>query len=297
MAINFNGKSKIMKKTLILLLLSVSLLSAGRPDQIEQEYGGQMVSFPEMQAFVKKGANLRILDDNRPVAFVFPDGEMALTRGLLYQVRNESELKSLIRRAQEAPKRGEMQEVAFQAMENGESSAEFKRVFISFWETRDAYALLDKGFEACEIGEYEEALWLAETALGSLPEEPHHLRLLATASDGVGNSSGALIELKKALRLNPNYYGYYLQRGLLFQKLGLPEGAKTDFIESNKLYPTEEADYNLGKIALFEGHYDQAIHYFDRGQATGYHFMAQMMKSLSDRFSCQEAHKVDRKEA
>lgn len=275
-----------LKKFLFLSILFFSASGFAAPftraELIEQEYGGEMVTFSEMQAFIKQKADCRIMDDGRPAAFL-SGGELFITRGMLYQLNNESELDALLKSA--AVK--EDCEISFQPVENGASSSDFKAVFAPFMEGKEAYLSLARGFKACELGNYEEALCLGERVLAALPEEPHHLRLLATASAGVGNSPGALIELKKALRLNSNYYGYYLQRGMLFYKSGLAEAAKIDLLECLARYPSELAYLYLGKIALLEGHNEEAMRYFDlspnQPETANYRVMAKVMASLSDR--------------
>jgi lipoprotein NlpI len=73
-----------------------------------------------------------------------------------------------------------------------------------------------------------------------------------------------------------------LERGVIFYKLGVIDGAKTDFLESNKLYPTEKATLYLGKIALLEGNYEKAVRYFNQTPETGanYRAAAQMLAAL-----------------
>lgn len=256
---------------IFLLAVAISPLGANEPKPVftplqltEQQYGGVMVTFPEVLDYVKKtaasyGMELCIFDDWRVLAWKFSKNELALTRGFLYDIKNEEELKKLFQSAAELEG---VQELALQQIPEGKSSKEFTAAFTPFAKTRAAFLALSEGFKECERGHFEEALCLAERVLGDLPEEPHHLRLLATASVGIGNCPGALIELKKALRLNPNYHGYYLQRGLLFEKLGLMDGAKIDFRETLLLYPSEEAYYHLGMIAIKEQRYEDATHFF-----------------------------------
>jgi len=69
--------------------------------------------------------------------------------------------------------------------------------------------------------------------------------------------------------LEPDYFQTRFYRGVVQHKLKNYDSARVDFEASNKLLPTQQADYFLGEISLQKKQYRQALGYFQRVQQAG----------------------------
>lgn len=120
-------------------------------------------------------------------------------------------------------------------------------------ETKGAYEDLDKGYEALLKGKVEKAYKLAESGIDIEPREAHLYNLKGKAELKMDRPYDALRSFNKAIALNNHYFDFYLQRGLLEEKLGDDAAAKRDLARSQELLPSAEAYYSLGEIALRAG--------------------------------------------
>lgn len=115
-------------------------------------------------------------------------------------------------------------------------------------ERAPAYALYEKGLKALEDQNAEEAYRLAEQARLRLPEEAQFSGLKARALQSMGRNRDALEAWNEALRRQPGWFYYWLQRGLLQEKLGDKARAKADLEQSRRLLPTEAAEAGLRRV-------------------------------------------------
>lgn len=108
------------------------------------------------------------------------------------------------------------------------------------WEP--AYAAYDEGVEALMKREDAgAALDKAREALALLPREALFQGLVARAQRKRGNEREALEAWDRAVELNPDWFYFHLERGLLHEALGNAAAAKRDLRKSQSLLPTEKA--------------------------------------------------------
>ncbi len=72
----------------------------------------------------------------------------------------------------------------------------------------------------------------------------------------------AITNYDRAVARDPEYYAYYLGRGMARAEQEQRDGAKADFNRSLKLLPTTIAYLELGKIAEAEGNREAAEQYY-----------------------------------
>jgi tetratricopeptide (TPR) repeat protein len=130
-------------------------------------------------------------------------------------------------------------------------------------QTKPAYEAHDKGRKALSDGKPEEALALARKALKMEPKEALFHALRGDVRYMQKNYRDALINYNRAIEKNPTFFHFFVQRGLTKEKLGDPNGAKTDLNNSLKMLPTATAYKALGDIALAQGDRQTAVKYYE----------------------------------
>lgn len=130
--------------------------------------------------------------------------------------------------------------------------------------TELAYRDLDDGYAALQRGQFAEALEFAESGMQIVPYEAHLYNLQGKALRMQGDWQGAMHAFSEAIRYNPEYFDFYLQRGLLKLKLGDYMSARADLLRSEQLLPSAQGEYALGMIALHNGQRRQAVIHFQR---------------------------------
>ena len=126
----------------------------------------------------------------------------------------------------------------------------------------DAYAAYDQAIALASKKETTVALKRVDRAIALEPSEPRFYGLKANIQRINKAYRDALESYDSAVRLDENYYEYYLGRGLTYSKLGNSEKARTDLERSNQLLPTSVATNELGTLSLQEGDRDSAKKYF-----------------------------------
>jgi tetratricopeptide (TPR) repeat protein len=148
----------------------------------------------------------------------------------------------------------------------GELNAEpYREAVASLREADPAYDAMAAGYQALERGQTEQALRLAQQAIAILPREAKFYALAAEAHARAGNHQQAVSLLDQALDYNPQYFGYYLQRGLAQKALGRAQAAQQDLAASNRLLPTAQAHTTLGLMSLDAGDPASALEHFRVG--------------------------------
>lgn len=112
-----------------------------------------------------------------------------------------------------------------------------------------AYEAYDEGVKAYKKEEYTQALALANQAIAQVPEEALFYGLQGDVYAKQDHKEQAMTAYQTAISKNPNYFYYYHQRGLLFDKMGKKTEAKKDLEKAQKLLPTETAAMALKKLA------------------------------------------------
>jgi predicted Zn-dependent protease len=112
-----------------------------------------------------------------------------------------------------------------------------------------AYEAFDEGVKAYKKEEYTQALALANKAIAQVPEEALFYGLQGDIFAKQDHKDKAITAYQTAIAKNPNYFYYYHQRGLLFEKMGKKTESKADLDKAQKLLPTETAAAALKKLA------------------------------------------------
>ncbi len=114
---------------------------------------------------------------------------------------------------------------------------EYERAIGSLRTKERAYCALEKGRNYLRKGSYNKALSSARRGLSTEPKEPHLYLLKARAEVHLRQWSSALTSINRALAINPDYYLYYLERSLIYERLGNARAARYDKERAKKLYP------------------------------------------------------------
>jgi predicted Zn-dependent protease len=125
---------------------------------------------------------------------------------------------------------------------------EYAKAMAKLKKDKPAYDDLDNGYMALVKGNSKEALKLANSGIKIEPREAHLFNLKGKAELAQGQTGEALNSFTQAISLNPNYFDFYLQRGLLEYKLGALDAAKRDLRKSFELLPTLEAQKALDDL-------------------------------------------------
>ncbi|MBM3207670.1 MAG: peptidase M48 [Chlamydiae bacterium] len=123
---------------------------------------------------------------------------------------------------------------------------EYKEAIAQLIKNKPAYEAMEKGYRLLYIGGYAGALEQAQIAIKIEPREGHFYNLQGKAQIALGRYRQALSSFDTAINRNPNYFEYYLQRGLLKKKLNM--NGKPDLQKSFELLPTQEAYDALGYV-------------------------------------------------
>ena len=128
--------------------------------------------------------------------------------------------------------------------------------------TKGAYDAYDKGDEALGKGKTKEVLNLAQQAIRSEPGEGLFHALIGDVYMKQQQYRKASTNYDKAVKLNSEFFYFYLQRGLNKEKLGDRQGARNDLERSTKLLPTATALNALGNMSLAQGNRREALQYY-----------------------------------
>ena len=115
-------------------------------------------------------------------------------------------------------------------------------------------------------GKLDEAANLASRAIAKQGAEPAFHGLRGDIRARQERYTDAVTNYDRAISRSPDYYGFYLGRGMARAELDERAEAKADLQQSVELLPTAVAFLELGKIAEAEGNADLASRYY---QAAG----------------------------
>jgi beta-barrel assembly-enhancing protease len=139
---------------------------------------------------------------------------------------------------------------------------EYQDAIATLRKDQPAYQNLDKGYEALIGGHTQKALKLAEEGIQIEPQEAHLYNLKGKAHLKLKQHTQAMDSFNRAIELNPGYFDFYLQRGLLEYDLNQNSSARTDLEKSLGLFPSADAHFTLGNIDLTQGHTNEALAHF-----------------------------------
>lgn len=142
----------------------------------------------------------------------------------------------------------------------------YARALRQLREDAPAYAAADEARKALADDRFEEAERLARQALAQQDREAAFHGLLGDIRRRQKEYDAAVDAYDAAIERDPEYFAYYLGRGLSLSRRGDRAQARADFDRSVKLLPTAVAYNELGRIAQAEGDVDRALQLF---QAAG----------------------------
>ena len=144
--------------------------------------------------------------------------------------------------------------------ETGEE--EFQRAMQKTMAAKPAYDAYDEGRKALAEDQVDEALALANRALGLFPDEAHFHALRGDVRLVADKYDMAVTNYNRAINRRNGFFYYHLQRGLAKNELGQVDAAVTDLERSIELLPTAPAHYVLGTIDEKRGNVAGAIEHY-----------------------------------
>jgi predicted Zn-dependent protease len=145
----------------------------------------------------------------------------------------------------------------------GESGRdEYQAAMRKTMSAKPAYEAYDEGRKALAEDKIEEALGLANTALGIFNDEAHFHALRGDARLAADKYSMAITNYDRAISRRDDFFYYHLQRGVAHKELGHADNAATDLNRSIELLPTAPAYFALGGIAEERGDFPVAIGHY-----------------------------------
>ncbi len=153
----------------------------------------------------------------------------------------------------------------------------FQAVMRKTMSTIPAYEAYDEGRKALSEKKIDEALGLANKALGLYGEEAHFHALRGDVRLAADKYDMAITNYDRAINRRDGFFYYHLQRGVANKELGRTDRAVTDLERSLELLPTAPAHFALGGIAENRGNLQEAIEHYkvvskaggDYGKAAG----------------------------
>lgn len=146
--------------------------------------------------------------------------------------------------------------------------------------SKDAYTYADQGREALNKHNYQQAMLLGNKAVKIVPREGHFHALLGDVYYANNDYQQALRYYDEAVSQPGDFFYFYLQRGLVREKLGARQDAVSDLEASAKLLPTATAYNGLGNMALTNGDVNRAKEYFRVGADSSSDVGRQSLQSL-----------------
>ncbi len=141
---------------------------------------------------------------------------------------------------------------------------EYDEAMAQLFAAQGAYEDLDAGYLALKERRASKALFYAEHGIKIAPREAHLYNLRGKAELMQQDERAALASFSTAIDLNPDYFDFYLQRGLLKMKMGSYASARADLLKSEELLPSAEAEYALGNLCLQDSDRQGAVLHFRR---------------------------------
>lgn len=121
-------------------------------------------------------------------------------------------------------------------------SAEYRIRTRKLIQRAPAYQWYEEGTRALEQENPQKALQLAMKARNLVPEEALFYALSAEAYEKIDKKEAALLAWDQSIQRNPDWFYFWLRRGMINQAVGNRNEAAADFKQSYNLLPTKEAE-------------------------------------------------------
>ncbi|MEZ5559033.1 MAG: tetratricopeptide repeat protein [Pseudomonadales bacterium] len=127
----------------------------------------------------------------------------------------------------------------------------------------------DDACKALAKDDYKEAERLVGVALAGQPAEAQFHGLRGDIRLAQKRYGDARTNYQRAIERDPEYFAYYLGRGIANSRDGERSAAKSDLNHSVELLPTSVAYNELGRIAEAEGDTAAALRYYQEAGGSG----------------------------
>jgi predicted Zn-dependent protease len=141
-------------------------------------------------------------------------------------------------------------------------AARYRAVMAELRSDQAAYDALDKGRKALADDDLAVALASAQKAISLQNAEAAVHGLRGDVRLAQKRYGDAVINYNRAIERDPQYFAYYLARGLSHAEQNERNLARTDLEKSVQLLPTSTAYNALGQLAEADGNTDQALRYY-----------------------------------
>jgi tetratricopeptide (TPR) repeat protein len=124
-------------------------------------------------------------------------------------------------------------------------------------------ALVKQAHSALRLNQYDSAIRTLTAALQMKPETKTASAIHSWRADAyihTGELNKAMNDATESIRLNPGYFGSYLERGIIYRRTGNLDQAISDYNTAIRLNPNFSRSYYNRAIAYAnKGHYEEAI--------------------------------------
>jgi predicted Zn-dependent protease len=127
---------------------------------------------------------------------------------------------------------------------------------------KPAYDKADAAVAAAQKKDFKEAKSLANEAVKLVPNEGRFHQLLGDLELAEKRADAARPHYRKAIELNPDYFGSYLGAGVAELQAGDKTQAESWLKKSMELLPTAPAAYYLGTLAKARGNTEEAVQFY-----------------------------------
>jgi beta-barrel assembly-enhancing protease len=127
---------------------------------------------------------------------------------------------------------------------------------------KPAFDKEDQAMAAAQKKDFGKAKALAAEAIEMAPREGRFHQLLGDLELTEKRADAALPHYRKAIELNPDYFGSYLGGGVAQIQAGNKAEAESWLKKSMELLPTAPAAYHLGNLARDKGDMANAVEYY-----------------------------------
>ena len=141
---------------------------------------------------------------------------------------------------------------------------QYQQRLATLFNSKPAYDAYEDAQKALANGDSGKARTLVGKAISLEPREGHFHSLLGDIEHKKNNLNVAQRHYDKAISLNSEFFYYYLQNGLVSEKLGDKATAKRYLDRSLQLLPTANAYNSLGNIARADGQIAAAKSYYSK---------------------------------
>jgi beta-barrel assembly-enhancing protease len=137
---------------------------------------------------------------------------------------------------------------------------------------KPGYDKYDRALAAAQKEDIASARTLAREAVEELPREGHFHQLLGDLDLADEQPRPALAHYRKAIELNPDYFGSYLGAGIAQYELGDRKLSEEWLAKSVELLPTAPAAYYLGNIHRDRGDAETALQLYQSAAGSNSQF-------------------------